>query len=170
MRNVARREAFLQPARALGAGAVVEGFGRGAAIGLLLEVVVADFGCRVEGFLNVAVFERAEHLVVVVGPHAGEEVGLQFEAHAHFVRFGCVAAILRHLLVRLTQNAEFVLHMVAHLVGDDVGVGKVAVGPKLLAHAAEERQVDVQALVGRAVERTHLGAALSAAGACATSV
>ena len=53
--------------------------------------------------------------------------------------------------------------MVSHLVGDDVGIGKVAVGTELLAHAAEERQVDVQALVGRAVERAHLRAALSAA-------
>ena len=54
------------------------------------------------------------------------------------------------------------LHVVAHLVSDDVGIGKVAVGPQLLFHLSKERQVDVEFLVARAIEGSHLCRALSA--------
>ena len=42
--------------------------------------------------------------------------------------------------------------MMAYLVCDDVRIGKVSVGSDLLFHAAEERQVDVNRLVGAAIE------------------
>ena len=42
--------------------------------------------------------------------------------------------------------------MVSHLVRNDVGIGKVAVSTKLLAHVEEEREVEVDGLVGRTIE------------------
>ena len=54
--------------------------------------------------------------------------------------------------------------MVADLMCNDVGVGEVTVRAQLAFHRAEETQVDVQAFVRRAVERSHGGAAGAAAG------
>ena len=42
--------------------------------------------------------------------------------------------------------------MVSHLVGDDVSISEVAVSTKLALHRCEEREVNVQGLVSRAVE------------------
>ena len=47
----------------------------------------------------------------------------------------------------ILQNARQVFHMVSYLMGNDVGVGKVAVSTQLLLHFRKERQVDVQLLV-----------------------
>ena len=150
--DVARSEAFLEPARALRRSAVVEGLGHSAAISLLLQVVVTNLGCRIEGFLNVAILQRAKHSVVMISPHTCKEVGLQLKAYADFVGLLRVAAILRHLLVGLAEDAKLVLHMVAHLVSDDVGVCKVAVGPNLALHALKELKVKIDRFVGGAIE------------------
>ena len=67
----------------------------------------------------------------------------------------------------LAEDAELVLDVVADLVGDDVGVGEVALHAELLLHLLEERGVEIDLLVERAVERPHrgLGRAAAAAGA-----
>ena len=150
--DVARSEAFLEPTRALRRSAVVEGLGHGPAISLLLEIVVTNLGRCIEGFLNVAILQRAKHSVVMIGPHTRKEVGLQFEAYADFVGLLRIAAILRHLLMGLAKDTELVLNMVAHLVSDDVGVCKVAVGPNLALHALKELKVKVDCFVSGAIE------------------
>ena len=53
--------------------------------------------------------------------------------------------------------------MVSHLVGNDVGVGKIAVGAYVAFHIGEKREVDIHRLVGRAVERTHRRCSAAAA-------
>ena len=55
-------------------------------------------------------------------------------------------------------------------MGDDIGVGKVAISAQLFLHRGEEAEVDVQFLVARAVERSHGGRALSAGRLCAVGV
>ena len=60
------------------------------------------------------------------------------------------------------EVAEQILHVVTHLVSNHVCVGKVAVSPEGLLHGGEEREVDIDTLVCRAVERTY-------AGGCATA-
>ena len=132
-----------------------EGFLDGVALGFLLEVVVADLGGAVDGLHQVAVLDGIEIGALIVGPDAGVEVGLELDADAHPVRVGLVHP--RHLLMGLAQGAEEVLHVVAHLMGDDIRIGEVAVGPELLPHGGEEAQVDVQFLVAGAVERAHGG-------------
>ena len=67
----------------------------------------------------------------------------------------------------LRQRAEQVLHVVAVLVGDDVRLGEVAARRAELAlqHVVEERRVEVDPLVVRAVERALAGGRLAAAAA-----
>ena len=45
--------------------------------------------------------------------------------------------------------------MVAHLVGDDVGLGEVAGGAEAAVQLVEEGEVEVDPLIGRAIKRPH---------------
>ena len=76
-----------------------------------------------------------------MSPYAGIIVGKEFQAHADLVGRNLVGLV--HLLMGLAQYAQQVLHVVAHLMGDDVGIGEVAVGTQLPLHGGEEAQVDV---------------------------
>ena len=96
-------------------------------------------------------------------PDAGVKVRLKLNTDAHAVGIGLAHA--GHLAVRLVQRAQQVLHVVAHLMRNHIGVGKVAIGPELLLHAGEEGEVDIEFFVGRAVERPHGGLALPAGSA-----
>ena len=91
-------------------------------------------------------------------PHAGVAVGLQLEA------YGVAQRAL--LGAHLAHGAGEVLDVVAVLVGEHVGLHELTRRPAELAlqHVLEERRVEVDALVGRAVERPDLGGGLAAAG------
>ena len=81
----------------------------------------------------------------VLGPDAGEAVGLQLEAHR----------VRRRALpgAHLRLDAEQVLHVVAVLVGEHVGVDeRPAGGAEVLLQLVVEGQVDVDELVAGAVE------------------
>ena len=95
----------------------------------------------------------------VLGPHAGVAVGLQLEPDR--------VAVGALLGADLAHGAEQVLDVVAVLVGEDVGLDEVAALAAELAleHVVEERGVEVDVLVGRAVERPDVGGRLAAAGA-----
>ena len=94
----------------------------------------------------------------VRGPHARVAVGLQLEAH----RAGALAlAVAADALVRAQQ----VLDVVAVLVGDHVGLGeRAALRAEARAQLVVEAQVDVDRLVGRAVERADGRGRAAAAG------
>ena len=94
----------------------------------------------------------------VVGPGAGVAVGLQFEPDAAAGRAGLARG---HLLV----GAQQVLHVVAVLVGEHVGVDEgAALGAELRLQLVEEAQVDVDELVARAVEGPRAAGRRAAAG------
>lgn len=125
---------------------MVKRVGHLAAVGLALQIVVADFAGHVHGVGNVAVFNRAEHLVVLISPDSGIEIGLELEAHADFVGFFLGQA--RHLFVSLGKRAEQILHVVPHLVGYHIGIGEVASAADAAFHGLEKVEVDIHGLVG----------------------
>ncbi len=156
-------QALLEPVHALRAAAVGERFGHHDALRLSLQRVVADARGGIQPFLDVAGLQPGLGLLRVVGPYAGQAVGLQFQAHRQRVHllFGHAAA---HA-VDLGGDAQQPLHMVADLVRDHVGLRKVARRTEPPGQRVEETQVDVDLLVGRAVERAHRRLALAAGGA-----
>ena len=99
-----------------------------------------------EGFPDVAVVQRTIAVVLVVTPYAGIEIGLEFESYADFIGFGL--AHPRHLLMGFPQGSQQVLHMVAHLVGNHVGIGEISARTQLAFHTGEKGEVDIDALVG----------------------
>ena len=70
---------------------------------------------------------RVLHLVVEVRPHAGQAVGLQLHAHLQ-LRWPSRSspARLLQLGLHLVGDAEQLLHVMADLVRDHVGLGEVA--------------------------------------------
>ena len=143
-----------------------EGIRHRVALRLLLELVVTDGARRLHGFLDVALVQGIVLVVGVLGPDAREAIGHQLDAHGELVRLGLARRALLAAL-DLAEDAELVLDVVADLVGDDVGVGEVTLHAELLLHLLEERRVEIDLLVERAVERPHrgLGRAAAAAGA-----
>jgi hypothetical protein len=137
-------------------GAVRPALGRDLALRLALDRVVADRRGGAQPFFDVTRIEP--HLAGlglardVVAPDAREAVGLQLHAHRQLVGLGLARALLRgaHLLV----DAEQVLHVMADLVRDHVGLREVARRAEAPLELVVEAQVDVDPLVGRTVERT----------------
>ena len=118
---------------------------------LTLQRVVADHGRGADGLLDIPLFEvtACEH---PVRPHAGEAVGLQLEAHRQLVGLIRVALLL---LVHLVADADEVLHVMSHLVGDDVGLSEVTWCAEAGRQLAEEVEVEPSRHVDRAVEGAH---------------
>ena len=138
-----------------------ETVGHDPALTPLLQAVVTDGLGGVEGLFQIAVLQ---HLLLLhmVTPDPGETVGLQFEFDRQLVLRGLAQPLL--LLAHLGRDAEQVLHVVAHLVGDHIALGEVAIGPELVTHVLIEGEIDIDCAVCRAVEGTHDRLALTAAG------
>ena len=127
-------------------------------------MVVADDEGRVECVFELLIGGGLEiRGAVVIGqgrdiaePRPGIAVCLELGAHTVAVLTGAVVRVLGH-------HAGDVLDVVAPFVSDDVELGELPRGgAELLAHEVEERRIDVDALVGGAVEgsdRVRCGAA-----------
>ena len=95
-------KAKLEPLHALLRSAMSKGLWLRIAASLLLQIVVADDLSATDSFLEVAIFQTAEHLVVVISPDACIEVGKEFEADTQFV--GLCLAEPRHLIKVQTKQ------------------------------------------------------------------
>jgi hypothetical protein len=108
--------------------------------------------------LNVAWLDRLPSLIGIIGPDSGETVGLQFDPHLNTICFRLAACLLLCPL-RLRQNAEQVLHVMTDLVGDHVSFGEFAglagAATEALLNVTEERGIEINASIVRAVERSH---------------
>src|ERR1043166_3261285 len=123
-------QAALEPAHALRGRAVREGLRHHAPLRLFLQTVVADRRRGVERLGDIARIELV-HRAGVVSPYAGIAVGLELHAHRGAVLLGLRARARRfHLLERPRQ----LLHVMADLVRDYVGLGKV---PRSEEHTSE---------------------------------
>src|SRR5690606_20602640 len=58
-------------------------------------------------------------------------------------------------LIHLSHHSQHVLYVVSNFVGDHVGLGEVARRIQFSRQLIEEAQIQVDPLIGRAVERAH---------------
>ncbi len=89
----------------------------------------------------------------MVGKDAGEAVGLQLDADLQGI-----ALLLAHALPRrfhLIHDAEQLLHVMADLMGEDIGLGEVALHLEAVLQLLIEAEVDINFLVVGAIEGTH---------------
>src|SRR5664279_5108312 len=157
-RQFALREADGEPAFALFRRAVGKRVRYDASLRALLQRVVADRAGGLQRRIDVAGIEELFALLGMVGPYAGVAIGLQFDAHLDAVGGGLVAGgALRGL--RLGQRAQQVLHVVADLVRDHIGLrefaGVAGATVKARFDLTKKRRVEIDAAVARAVERPH---------------
>ena len=91
-------------------------------------------------------------LLRAVRPDAGEAVGLQLGADRQRIRLSLAELLLA--LMHVGEDAEHVLHMVADLVRQHIGLREIAGRAEARAKLVVEAEVDIEVPVGRAVERS----------------
>ncbi len=135
---------------------------------LALQRVVADGRRRAHRGFDVARLDEGRvpqillALVLVRRPDTGEAIRLQLDAHLQPVGARAVLAAL--LLLHLRQDAEQVLHVMADLVRDHIGLGELApfgagvAAAKAVLDLAEERRIEIDLLVVGTIERPHRAA------------
>src|SRR3990170_6903688 len=141
--------AAFEPTHALGRRAMGESVRHDIALRLFLDAIVADGARRVESLFDVAGLDDVLGLLGVIGPDAGKTVGLELHAHLERIAFSLVHALAQGL--DLIGDAQELLHVMADLMGEDVGLGEVAGGPEAVLQLLVEVEVDIDLLVARAV-------------------
>ena len=127
-----------------------------------LQTVITDGAGGTQCLLDIALLEHLATAVGMIAPQPGKTVGLQFQLYGQCIRLGLADAALR--LPDLVADTQQVLHVMADLVGNDVGLGEVTGRPVPLFEVLEEGEVDVDLVIGRAVERSHRGCCHAAGG------
>src|SRR5215469_369584 len=84
--NRAPRQATLEPAHALGGGAVRERIRHHIPLGSSLQRVIADRARGAQRGLDITLLEDVLGLIGMIRPYAREAVGLQLELHRQLVR------------------------------------------------------------------------------------
>ena len=112
--------------------------------GLLLDGVVTDRSRCVQGFLEVARFEKGGRFPGFQGgePDTCKAVGLELQGDTGFI--GARA-------LDLLGNTQLMLDVMTNLVGQDLGLGGVTGCAKPALQLAEEVQIRVDQLVDRTV-------------------
>jgi hypothetical protein len=146
---------------------VSEGFGIGPALNRLLDPVVTDRGSRFEGLGDLTRVESEVLSRLQLAnedsrrPHPGKTIGLEFHSNREVV--GLTRALLL-LLTHLVTDSKQRLNVVPYLVREYVGGSQVARGPELGGKLLEEVEVEVDAVVERAVVRSHPSVGSTTAG------
>src|SRR3954451_13742921 len=158
--QVALLEARGEPLVSLLRRAVRPALGVDLSLDLRLDPVVADRRRRVERLRDIGLRHVGDDLRrrSMVGPYPGEAIGLQLEPDGSAIGTGLAA-------LGPIEDAEHVLDVMAVLVRDHVRLGEPAtLRAEARLELVEEPEVEVDRLVDRAVERTHLRRRLPAAG------
>ena len=137
--HIARFEAAAEPADALGAGAMGERVG---------DDVAWDRACRRSSpmavaaarRLDIACFQNVLMWVGMIGPDAGQIIGLQFQSTDAGSLPACPLAARS---LNLVAPAEQVLHVMADLMGNHIRLRKIARRVKAVIELAEEFGVEI---------------------------
>ena len=132
-----------------------EAVGHHVALPSLLQRVVADRGGGGQRLLDVACLEQSLSARVWFAQMPAKQSACSSVLHRDRVGLGLADRCWR---CARRQDAEHVLHVVADLVREHVGLREIAGRAEALAQLVVEAEVDVEVLVGRAVERPGRGA------------
>jgi hypothetical protein len=125
-----------------------------------LERTAANFCGSAHGVLDIALLQNLAGVLGLVRPDAGKAVRLQLQPNAQLVVLNLTdpAAPLLHL----AGDAHQVLHMVADLVCNHMGLGKITGRTQTIFQGFIKPKVDVDLLVAGAVKRPYGGLSLAA--------
>src|SRR5437867_4780715 len=151
--------AGVEPALALLGRAMCEAVRHHPALRAPLQRVVPDRGGGAQRGLDVARLQQMPALIGLVRPHAGETIGLQLDPDLDPVCLRGTSAGGLLSVVRARQNALEIVHVMADLVRDHIGLRESARSAIAATEARldipEKRCVEIDLLVGRAIEWAH---------------
>ena len=102
----------------------------------MLKSIVADRGRCTEAGFKVARFDQISIQLRMIPPHTGKAVCLQFHwDHTHFLPPETPDAAGGNFF----SDAEQILHMMADLVRDDIGLSEIPGAPNRLASSLKNR-------------------------------
>src|SRR5262245_49607991 len=139
-----------------------KGVGHDIALRLLLDAIVADGARRPERILDVARLDDVLTFLGAIGPDAGETIGLKLHAHLQGIGLCLPHALFERF--DLIGDAEKLLHVMADLMRNDVGLRHVSWRAEAVLEVLVEVEVDIDLLVEGAIKGTHLRHADSASG------
>ena len=129
-----------------------EAVGDDGAARLPLQPIIANGGRGRHRLLQVILVQIVVPRLHLVRPHAGQAIGHQLGLDRYRI------ALIRVLLFRrlnFRQQPHQVLHVMADLVRDHVGIGKVTTAAQLGLHILEESCVEVEFMVIGTIEWPH---------------
>ncbi len=130
-----------------------------------MQRIVADRLRGGHAFFEIA---RIEPVPVLRGPDAGVTIGLEFELYRRAIALDFAPALLD--LRDLIRRAEQILDMMAEFVRDHIILREITLRAEAVGEFVEEGRVEINALVARAVERSHRALCSPAAGATAAAI
>src|SRR3954454_9004502 len=119
---------------------------------LLLQLVVANGICATQRFFDIARVEEVEPLLGVMGPNTGEKISLQLESHRQAVSLLATCALAGSGY--LVGDTEQLLHVMADLVRDYVRLRKITRRAEARLQLAVEAEIEINALIFRAIKRS----------------
>lgn len=112
-----------------------------------LQPIVSNRGCGVQPSFEIPRLDQLALSFRMVSPDTGQTVGLQFHSNRQGVgfRFRRTPAKPMHVLC----DAEQILNMVSHFMGNHIGLGEIAGGVEPLGHLVEKREIQIHLPVAR---------------------
>ena len=92
-------------------------------LGSSLYPIISDGTGSIQPFFDVPGLKDLAALMGLIGPNSREAVSLQFHPHRQFVPFSRVNPRLK--ITHLVGNTEKGLNMMAHLMGNNIGLSKI---------------------------------------------
>ena len=148
--RIARLHAPAQPAHPLLRGAMGEAVGHHPSGRLALERIVANGASGGHAFLDIA---GLQPIAILRGPDAGIAIGLQFQPDGQGIALRLACRLL--CAADLIRGAEQVLDVMAELVRDDIIAREVALRAEPVGEFIEEAGVEINAIIGWAIEGAH---------------
>src|SRR5687767_10984000 len=98
----------------------------------------------------------------VIAPYPRIAIGLQLHADGESIGFGRGSSMLE--ASDLFGDAEQILHMMANLMRDHVGLSKVSGSTEAMSHVIKEREIEIYFMVARTIEGSDCGRCRPAGG------
>lgn len=105
----------------------------------LLQAIISNSRCRAKPLLEITRFNQVPFVLGMMAPDTGITIGLEFHSDRERVSFHLGYLSLKAMY--LFGDAKEILHVMADLMGDHIGLSKVTRRSKTMRHFIEEGKV-----------------------------
>ena len=127
-----------------------EGEGCRSFASLSLQPIISNSGCSGQRLLQITRLQPKTLLIRDMPPKTSEAIGLQLLSHRQFVYLGFATSAPR--CAHLFTDTQQCLHMMTHLMRNNIGLRKIAGGPVTHRKVMKEREIDIKLFVGGTIK------------------